>query len=475
MDDKKLQELYSLIVSKDASYANDVSLEQFKVKMQDEAYNTKMQNWIGGSTPQASQEPPQQAGVNIDAFLGKEPVKKKEPSASLQRLPEQEPTLASSSEGVSSASSSQNKNAALIPELIPKPSVKEQLPIISEEQISNEERDWTRKYKQENEQVARIEKIDSEKTKVDKKRFEQEFEQGAGDAFDKKNNKYLNDRLKTITPDLIKKNEEFVVPKLNYQFGDLGFTFEETGVGDYMIVTAPDKKTKIEITLDPFEEARLVNQKAVSESAKLQQFIKDNATEKGLYVIEKSANELNKKIDSQKDIDASIKKIADEANNLNVNLKSFLDKKSNFDKMPSGTENYNKIQAELITERDELLKKQDNLKTKEVLLNKSVGKYTEMKAQQGSYLEGTFNALLDSFASVSAGIADVGIDVMSELMPNEMQMSPSQLKEESFGISKKLGIAPPTEKQTFAQWKATLTEDQQDDVEDKLDDITKKA
>ena len=469
MDDKKLQELYSLIVSKDASYANDVSLEQFKVKMQDEAYNTKMQNWLGASAP------PQNAGVDIDAFLGKKPVKKKEPSVSLQRLQEVEPTLESSSEDASLASSSQTKNASLIPELIPKPSVKEQLPIISEEQISNEERDWTRKYKQENEQIARIEKVDSEKTKVDKKKFEQEFEQGAGNTFDKNNNKYLNDRLKTITPDLITKNEEFVVPKLNYQFGDLGFTFEETGVGDYMIVTAPDKKTTTKISLDPSEEARLVNQKAISESKKLQQFIKDNSTEKGLYVIEKSANELNKKFDSQKDIDASIKKIADEANGLNVSLKSFLDKKSSFDKMPSGTENYNKIQAELIAERDELLKKQDNIKTKEVLLNKSVGKYTEMKAQQGSYFEGTWNALLDSFASASAGIADIGIDIMSELMPNEMQMSPSQLKEESFEISKKLGIAPPTEKQTFVQWKATLTEDQQDDVEDKLDDITKKS
>ena len=71
MNDKKLQELYSLIVSKDPSYANDVSLEQFKVNMQDEAYNTKMQNWLGTSAP------PQNAGVDIDAFLGKKPVKKK--------------------------------------------------------------------------------------------------------------------------------------------------------------------------------------------------------------------------------------------------------------------------------------------------------------------------------------------------------------------------------------------------------------
>ena len=104
MDEKYLQDFYNRIVKKDPSYQEKMPFETFKVKIQDEAYNTKMQNWLGASAP------PQNAGVDIDAFLGKKPVKKKEPSVSLQRLPEQEPTLASSSEDVSSASSSQSKN-----------------------------------------------------------------------------------------------------------------------------------------------------------------------------------------------------------------------------------------------------------------------------------------------------------------------------------------------------------------------------
>ena len=76
MDEKYLQDFYNRIVNRDPSYKEKMPFETFKVKMQDEAYNTKMQNWIGGSTPQATTQPPQQAGVNIDAFLGKEPVKK---------------------------------------------------------------------------------------------------------------------------------------------------------------------------------------------------------------------------------------------------------------------------------------------------------------------------------------------------------------------------------------------------------------
>ena len=71
MDEKYLQDFYNRIVNRDPSYKEKMPFETFKVKMQDEAYNTKMQNWLGASAP------PQNAGVDIDAFLGKKPVKKK--------------------------------------------------------------------------------------------------------------------------------------------------------------------------------------------------------------------------------------------------------------------------------------------------------------------------------------------------------------------------------------------------------------
>lgn len=321
------------------------------------------------------------------------------------------------------------------------------------------------------EQIAQIEESDIQKSKANKKKFGQEFDQGAKTGFNKKNSKYLNDRLKTINPELINQNEEYVVPQMNYQFGDLGFKFEESGAtGDWMTVTAPDGKTKIEISIDPFS-----NNTAVAESTKLQNFIKTYTPDKGLYVIEKSANEGNQKLSNQKQVDASIKKISDEANVLNANLKTFLAKKAKFDKMPQGSAEYNTLQAELIADRDILMQKQNSLKTKEVLLKKSVGKYTEMKSQQGTYLAGTWNALMDAYAGATAGISDLAIDMGAEIMPNEMMMSPKDLKDSSVGIAKKLGIKGPSEKQTFAQWKATLTEDQQDDVEDEMDDVIKKS
>jgi len=50
------------------------------------------------------------------------------------------------------------------------------------------------------------------------------------------NYKKLNERLSSVDDKLINNNEEYVVPELNYKFGDLGFKFEESGAtGDTFI------------------------------------------------------------------------------------------------------------------------------------------------------------------------------------------------------------------------------------------------
>jgi hypothetical protein len=68
----------------------------------------------------------------------------------------------------------------------------------------------------------------------------------------KKDLSFVEPLLNTITPDLMEKDEEFVVPNLNKQFGKLGFMFEQSGFAkDYMTVTAPNGQVK-EFKLDPF-------------------------------------------------------------------------------------------------------------------------------------------------------------------------------------------------------------------------------
>lgn len=521
MNEQYLQDLYGWIKGKDASYEGRYNYDVFKQKMQDPEYAKSMHGWIATKDPSFSERRP------LDTFIQKVkangvaqpakavPSKKKfaseSPSEDSSLASQQSKKVFAADKRVSNSLNTINQDLMndteenVVAKLSKDQNFKElgfsfeesgamgdymtvtapngQTKEISLDNFLNSKsaaqsvelknfinKNTTEEKRANLEQVAYIEDTNAKIAQYDKKKFGQQFAQEGSKPIDKKNSKYLNDRLKTIDAKFINQNEEYVVPQMNYQFGDLGFKFEESGAtGDYMVATAPNGK-KMEISLDPF-----MSSKAVSESAKLQQFIKDNTPDKGLYVIEKAANEENKKYTTQKDVDASIKKVADDANNLNLSLKSFIAKKDKFEKLDKNNPEYMKIQSELILERESLISKQEQIKTKEVLLKKSVGKYTEMKGQQGTYLAGTWNALLDASASITAGVTDAAIDLMAETMPNEMQMSPADLKKQSVGISKKLGIKGPSANQTYAQWKSTLTEDQQDDVEDELDDITKKS
>ena len=75
----------------------------------------------------------------------------------------------------------------------------------------------------------------------------------------------------SITPDLMTYEEEFVVPQLNYEYEDQGFTFEQSGVfGDSMIVTADNGET-LEVNLDVFRDST-----KAEESTALKNFISKN-------------------------------------------------------------------------------------------------------------------------------------------------------------------------------------------------------
>ena len=70
-----------------------------------------------------------------------------------------------------------------------------------------------------------------------------------------------------IKPDLIKKDEEFVVEQLNYSYGNEGFTFDQAGFGfDKMNVTSANGD-EISIDLDAF-----TTKKNIEEAKKLGEF-----------------------------------------------------------------------------------------------------------------------------------------------------------------------------------------------------------
>jgi len=84
-----------------------------------------------------------------------------------------------------------------------------------------------------------------------------------------------------------------------------------------------------------------------------------------------------------------------------------------------------------------------------------------MKAQQGTVAGWMTNTFLSGASSIAANYGNIVTDMMAEIMPNEFQRSPEELKKAAIGFSEELGLKPPTKNQTYAQWKSTLTEDQQ--------------
>ena len=293
--------------------------------------------------------------------------------------------------------------------------------------------------------------------------------------------------IESITPELINSNEEYVVPQMNYQFGDLGFKFEESGAtGDWMKATAPNGKS-IEISLDPF-----MSSKAVDESNKLKNFIKQNTAQlNGLDLIEKQYQNENKKFLNQKEIDEEIKKINSNEENLNLEIKSFIAEKNNVDKELKDLENTPQNQKstqeyldklssvtqrklDIQSKQTSISEKIDKLPKSKEELNKAVGKYADMKSEQGTWLGSTLNWLLEGASSITAGAANSFIDLTLGFLPTDMLMTPEQQKSESLRISKELKIKQPTEGQSYEKWLNSLSQSEKDEIDSKIIDLSKK-
>jgi hypothetical protein len=316
----------------------------------------------------------------------------------------------------------------------------------------------------------------------------------AQDLFDRQTTKpqvsqseLLRERLSNINQDLINREEEFVVPELQYLFEDLGFEFEETGMtGDFVKVKAPNQKT-IEISLDNF-----LDSKSEKEANKLKKFIEDNTPQKGLFVLENTIREQDRRFSSQKQVDDEVKKVNSEVTSLNAKQKDFLLRKSQYqskieelERTPvsqRSTDEFNnklnaleKERSLLFNDLKSILQEEEVVKQKNKSLEKSVGKYSIAKAKQGTWGGGLRNAFLTGFGKISAGMSSIGIDILTEVLPTESQMSPKDLKDVTTQKAKKLGVKPPTEDQTIEDWKKTLTPKQLEDWEDEIDDYVKKS
>lgn len=323
----------------------------------------------------------------------------------------------------------------------------------------------------------RIEEERAEK-RAQEKKYGEIFDKQVGAKPKPAESSYLKERLKSIDTDLINYEQDYIVPELEYQFGDLGFKFEESGIiGDYVKVTAPNNKT-IEISAD-----NLFSSKSKEQAEVLKKFIAENTPAKGLFVIENTMREQDVKFNSQKQVDESIKSITNDVNLLSQKQKEILERKTKLDKdiedfnLNPTQEGLNILQqqkAQLDEDVKKVLQEESSIQSKGLRLNQAVAKYGMSKARQGSWYGGIWDSFNRGVGKMTSGVSSLVIDTMIELLPENKAVNPNDLRNYTKDIAKKLGLNPLSETQTVEEWKNSLTEDQKDEYEDAFDDILKK-
>ena len=289
-----------------------------------------------------------------------------------------------------------------------------------------------------------------------------------------------------ITPDLIGHTEEFVVPKMNYEYGDLGFKFEESGAtGDWMTVKSPDGKKEIEISLDP-----ITDSKKQSEATRLKQFIEQNSAEvSNLEKIQEEYYSQGKKIKDQKEFDSVVKSASKKANTLQSDMASFVKEHSEttkeFEELSSASDEekatadwqdrYNIFQEKKLAleeKKKNIISREGNIDSENKALQRNLGKYIEMKSEQGTFGGALRNWLSHGLGSIGAGTEDLLINIEGSILPRHMVSNSSkEFEEEALKIAKEKNIEPPQEGESFQEW---ITSEGNQDIEDEVRDRWKK-
>lgn len=394
MNKEYLQSLYQWISSKDMTYANDVSMDAFLQKMQSEEYANKMYGWITSIDPSYANDMPYDSYLNKIGYSGisqpqaitpnqQDPLKKKDATVSGSQSGSSVASLASQS----TTPSDPFKGTILEDNL----------------GVDNFERNIT-----------------------------------------------------GVNADLVDYEEEYVVPKMNYEFGQYGFTFEETGIGDGMNVKAANGKT-LYVNLDPWwGEA--------DEAQKLKKFLEEN---------KQSVSSLNRnaevryqeevKVKNENEIRDAVKKMDEEAKAWERQVVQALALKESQERIynekfknvsiakinanPQLKAEYDSWNEGNLTQQEHikaLAKQEEYLKSKGQKLDRLVGQYSDMKSEQGTWTGGIWNALMNGAASMSSGVANVGIDVMTWGFDKAgMLMSQSDYRNEIYRIAEEKGFKVP--------------------------------
>lgn len=307
---------------------------------------------------------------------------------------------------------------------------------------------------------------------------------------------FIQEQVNTITPELIDQIEEVVVPQMNYQFGPMGFKFEESGAtGDWMVATSPDGVKK-EFSLDP---AFGIGAKGTAEE--LKKWIRDNAPIDGLKELEKQYVAGNKKYASEDEYKKATSQMNSELEDFKLSADTYfyelssVDKQlTEIDKNPNDPNNAQKRQellskkAELNNRRDSLAKRQEELSLKAKEYQSSVGKYVMMQSEQGQDWGALLNSLLQGAGQMGATmVVNIGADIGGALT----EFKPYQEKANTILLARDLGIEAPLDlleklpegmsqkykikdDKAWDEWYNSLSPGTKDALEEKFKDKVKK-
>ena len=249
--------------------------------------------------------------------------------------------------------------------------------------------------------------------------------------------------LSTITNKLIDKEEEFVVPDLNYRFNDYGFTFEETGIGDAMVVQSANGE-KISIDLDP-----MMGATETAEAAKLRNFLEKNRveSENRLAATTSRIEKKNQQIRDEKEIEATVKLFNEQTENFRQEVVEFSNAKAELDKLyeaqfaglsasdikgnpekKAAYQTYINQKKDLMGAFSKLQEKEKTFSEKGALLDQEVGRYVQMQSTQGTWSGGLWNAAMKGASSFASQAVDVMTDFFVEVNPMQMGYNEASLQ-----------------------------------------------
>lgn len=240
----------------------------------------------------------------------------------------------------------------------------------------------------------------------------------------------FNEYVDEIDADFTGQEEEFAVPEMRYKLKDYNFKFEETGMfGDKMKVTAPNKKT-IVIDLDETVEGGLFSKSNKETAETLKEFLKKNqdveqqfSREEEEYIKEKA------RIKDEKDVEEGVAELNLRAEEYNDDVKTYVAKSAELKEMEEvygnltseqmlgeyneGYTKYLELEEQLKEEAKRLSRENDGLELQGMRLDRNVGKWSEMKREQGTWYGTLGKSFYKGVGRVLAGQRNLATDIKS--------------------------------------------------------------